>query len=142
MRLLPLLCALPIGVASLVGLLWARACFRGSCRHVGPCGLPQQLLGMGALIGAGVGVAISSASLETWRSSTSHSASWARFREAGFFLVVTLSGEAPPQAQDLLLLDVILLLMGVETVGGVMTKLTVRNTTTFMASNPDVHDVR
>ena len=38
--------------------------------------------------------------------------------------------------------DVTLLLMGVETVGGVMTKLTERNTTTFMASNPDVHDVR
>ena len=67
MRLVPLLGAPPIGVASLVGLLWARACFRRSCRHVGPCGLPQQLLGMGALsgvIGAGVGVAISSASLE------------------------------------------------------------------------------
>ena len=74
MRLLPLPCALPIGVASLVGLLWARACFRGSCRRVGPCGLPQQLLGMGALsgvVGAGVGVAISLASLETWRGPTS-----------------------------------------------------------------------
>ena len=70
-----------------------------------------------------------------------HSASWVRFCEAGIFLVVTLSGEASSQVQDLLLLDVTLLLMGVETVGGVMTKLTERNTTTFMASNPDVHDV-
>ena len=141
---LPLLCALPIGVASLVGLLWARACFRGSCRHVGPCGLPQQLLGKGALsgvIGTGVGVAISSASLETWRSSAGHSASWVRFCEVGIFLVVTLSGEASSQVQDLLLLHVTLLLMGVETVGGVMTKLTERNTITFLASKPDVHDV-
>ena len=55
--------------------------------------------------------------------------------------MVTLSGEASSQVQDLLLLDVTLLLMGVETVGGVMTKLTERNTTTFMASNSDVHDV-
>ena len=55
--------------------------------------------------------------------------------------MVTLSGEASSQVQDLLLLDITLLLMGVETVGGVMTKLTERNTTTFMASNPDVHDV-
>ena len=31
--------------------------------------------------------------------------------------------------------------MGVETVGGVMTKLTERNTTTFMMRNTDVHDV-
>ena len=69
-----------------------------------------------------------------------HSASWVRFCEAGIFLVVTLSGEASSQVQDLLLLDVILLLMGVETAGGVMTKLTERNTTTFMASNPDVHN--
>ena len=70
-----------------------------------------------------------------------HSCSLVRFCEAGIFLVVTLSGEASSQVQDLLLLDITLLLMGVETVGGVMTKLTERNTTTFMASNPDVHDV-
>ena len=59
----------------------------------------------------------------------------------GIFLVVTLSGEASSQVQDLLLLHVTLLFMGVETVGGVMTKLTERNTITFMASKPDVHDV-
>ena len=70
-----------------------------------------------------------------------HSASWVRLCEAGFFLVVTLSGEASFQVQDLLFLDATLLLMGAETAGGVMTKLTERNTTTFLASNPDVHDV-
>ena len=70
-----------------------------------------------------------------------HSASWVRFCEVGIFLVVTLSGEASSQVQDLLLLHVTLLLMGVETVGGVMTKLTERNTTTFMTSKPDVYDV-
>ena len=74
MCFLLLLRALPFGVASLVGLLWARACFRGSCRIVGPCGFLLRLLGLGALsgvVGAGFGVAISSASLETWRSPTS-----------------------------------------------------------------------
>ena len=45
------------------------------------------------------------------------------------------------QVQDLLLMHVTLLLMGVETVGGVMTKLTERNTTTFMTSKPDVYGV-
>ena len=62
---------LPFGVASLVGSLWARACFRGSCRVVGPCGLLLRLLGLRALsgvAGAGSGVAISSVSLKTWRS--------------------------------------------------------------------------
>ena len=53
--------------------------------------------------------------------------------------MVTLSGEA--SVQDLLLLHVTLLLMCVETVGGVMMELTERNTITFMASQPDVHDV-
>ena len=53
----------------------------------------------------------------------------------------TLSGEASSQVQDLLLLDVTLLLMRVETAGGVMTKLIECNTTILPASNPDVHDV-
>ena len=70
-----------------------------------------------------------------------HSAPRERLCEAEFFLVATLSGEASSQVQDLLLLHATLLLMGVETVGGVMTKLTERNTTTFMASKPDVYDV-
>ena len=65
-----------------------------------------------------------------------------RSREVGSFLVATLSGEASSQVQDLLLLDVTLLLMGVETAGGVMTKLAERNIAILMASNPDVHDVR
>ena len=69
------------------------------------------------------------------------SAPLARSRKVGFFLVATLSGEASSQVQDLLLLDVTLLLMGVETAGGVMTNLTDRNTTILMASNRDVHDV-
>ena len=68
------------------------------------------------------------------------SAPLARIREVGFFLVATLSGEASSQVQDLLLLDVTLLLMGVETAGGVMTKLTECNTTVLTASDPDVHD--
>ena len=42
-----------------------------------------------------------------------HSASWVRFCEAGIFLVVTLSGEASSQVQDLLLLNITLLLTGV-----------------------------
>ena len=64
----------------------------------------------------------------------------ARLREIGFFLVATFSGEASSQVQDLLLLDVSLLLMGVETAGGVTTKLTERNTFILTASNRDVHD--
>ena len=46
------------------------------------------------------------------------------------------------QVRDLLLLDFILLLMGVETAGGVMTKFIVRNTTVLMALNSDVHAER
>ena len=59
----------------------------------------------------------------------------ARLREIGFFLVATFSGEAFSQVQDLLLLDVSLLLMGVETASGVMTKITERNTIILTASN-------
>ena len=69
------------------------------------------------------------------------SAPLVRFREVGFFLVATLSSEASSQVQDLLLLDVTLLLMGVETAGGVMAKFTECNTTVLTASNPDVLDV-
>ena len=56
--------------------------------------------------------------------------------------MATLSGEAFTQVQDLLLLDFTLLLMGVETAGGVMTKFIARNTTVLAASNPDVHAER
>ena len=134
-----------VGVATLVGSLWARACFRGSCRFAGPCSLLLRLLGLRALrgvTGACPGVAFRLTSLKTLRSPTRVTpAPLVRSREVGFFLVATLSGEASSQVQDLLLLDVTLLLMGVETAGGVMTKLTERNITILMASNPDVHDV-
>ena len=132
------------GVATPVGSLWARARFRGSCRFVGPCSLLPRLLGLRALRGdtcAGPWHGIPFDFFENFEKSyTCHSAPLVRFREEGFFLVATLSGEASSQVQDLLLLVVTLLLMGVETVGGVMTKLTERNTTALLASNPDVHD--
>ena len=98
------------GVATLVGSLWARACFRGSCRFAGPCSLPLWHLGLRVLrgvTGAGPGLAFRSTSLKTLRSSTYVAQlPLARFREIGFFLVATLSGEASSQVQDLLLLDV------------------------------------
>ena len=98
---------LPFGVASLAGLLWARACFRGSCRIVGPCGLLLRLLGLGAssgVVGAGFGVAISSASLETWRSPTSATPlPGYAFARQGSSWWSPLSGEASSQVQDLLL---------------------------------------
>ena len=140
-----LLRVLPSGVASLEGSLWARAhVFEG---HV-------DLLVL-AVFSCGFWVCGFAWRHRRWpwcgnqfglsenleKPYKCHSASWVRFCEAGFFLVATLSGEASLQVQDLLLLDVTLLLMGVESVGGVMTKLTERNTTTFVASNPDVHDV-
>ena len=63
------------GVASLVGSFWARACFRGSCRIVGPRGLLLRLLSsmraLSSVIGAGFGVANSSASPKIWMSPTS-----------------------------------------------------------------------
>ena len=53
-------------------------------------------------------------------------------REAGFFMVVILTGEGSSQAQDSPFLDVTPLFTGMETAGGVMTKLIERNTTTPM----------
>ena len=67
------------------------------------------------------------------------SAPLVRTCEVGFFLVATFSGDAFTQVQDLLLLDITLLLMGVETAGGVMTKFFECNTTVLTVSNPDVH---
>ena len=146
-ELLPLLFrALLPGAASLVGSFWTRAYFRGSCRIVGPCGLLLRLLSstraLSSVVGAGSGVANSSASLKNLEEPNErYSAPRVRLCEAEFIMVVILSGEASLQVQDLLFLDVTSLLTGMEIAGGVMTKLTVRNTTTLMESNADVHDV-
>ena len=63
-----------------------------------------------------------------------------RLREAEFIFLLILSGEGPSQAQDSPFLDVTPLFTGMETAGGVMTKLIERNTTTPMMRNTDVHD--
>ena len=81
-------------------------------------------------------------SADTGKLHVCRSAPLACTRELGFFLVATLSGEAFTQVRDLLLLDFILLLMGEETAGGVMTKYIARNTTVLMALNSDVHAER
>ena len=60
--------------------------------------------------------------------------------EAGFIMAVILTGEGSSHAQDSPLLDVTPPFMGLETAGGVMTKLIERNTTTPMKRNTDVHD--
>ena len=57
-------------------------------------------------------------------------------------LVAPLPGEALTQLRDLLPLDLILLLIGVETAGGVMTKFIARNTPVLGALNSDVHAKR
>ena len=57
-------------------------------------------------------------------------------------MVAVLAGEGSPQVQDLLLLDVTPLSMGLETAGGVMTKLIERNTTIPTKKGSDVHDAR
>ena len=61
-------------------------------------------------------------------------------REAEFIMVVILTGDGFSLAQDSPFLDVIPLFSGLETAGGVMTKLIERNTTTPMKRNTDVHD--
>ena len=66
-----------------------------------------------------------------------HSAPRERLCEAEFFLAVTLPGEASPQVQDLLFLDITSLLTGLEIAGGVMTKLTERNTTISLTTRAD-----
>ena len=66
-----------------------------------------------------------------------HSAPRERLCEAEFFLAVTLSGEASLQVQDLPFLDVTSLPTGMEIAGGVMTKLTKRNTTISLTTCAD-----
>ena len=136
-ELLPLLLRVFLpDVASLMGSFWARARFRGSCRIVGPRGLLLRLLGKHAgsfqchrrWLWCGKQFGFSENLDEP---DERHSAPRERLCEAEFFLVVTLSGEASLQVQDLLFLDVTSLLTGMEIAGGVMTKLTVRNTTHF-----------
>ena len=132
-------------VVTLVGSLWVRARSRGSCRLAGPCS-PPAASGFAGFVRrrrrrpwCGILLDFSADSEKFY---VCRSASLACTCELGFFLVATLSGEAFTQVQDLLLLDFTLLLMGVETAGGVMTKFIARNTTVLAASNPDVHAER
>ena len=129
----------------IVGLSWVRAHFRGSCGSVAGCGLFLRLRSstwaLSGAVGAGSGTADSSATLKMRRSPTSAILLPGRWlREAEFFMVVILTGEGSSQAQDSPFLDVTPLFTGMETTGGVMTKLIERNTTTPMKRNTDVHD--
>ena len=65
------------------------------------------------------------------------SAPLARTSQVG--LVALSPGEALTRLPGLLLLDLILLFIGAETAGGVMTKFIARNTTVLGALNSDVH---
>eukprot|EP00972_Heterocapsa_arctica_P077060 11364610-Heterocapsa_arctica.AAC.1 len=52
------------------------------------------------------------------------------------------TGGGASQGQDLQLLDITPLSIGLETAGSVMTKLTKRNTTAPNEEGPDLHDLR
>ena len=141
-ELLPLLFRVFLpGVASLVGSFWARACFRGSCRIVGPRGLLLRLLSsmraLSSVIGAGFGVANSSASPKIWMSPTSATLLPENdcARQSSSWWSSSLAKRL--QVQDLLFLDVTSLLTGMEIAGGVMAKLTERNTTIPMTTCAD-----
>ena len=124
---------------------WACACFRGSCRFAGPCSLLLRPLGLRALrgvTGAGPGVAFCSTSLETLRSPMCVAQlPWHVFARKGSSWWPPSLAKRLHRCRICCSWTSLVLLMGVETAGGVMTKFTECNTTILTASNPDVLDV-